>query len=82
MTDHLLRIRDGQVWNGGLPELVYYGVPALLGVLSLSFLWRAVRKGRKLLVGLLELLGHLAVGFLIYAAVLLYYVVGAGIDSL
>lgn len=82
LIDHLLRIQDGHVEDGGLPEIVYYGVPTLLGFVSLWFLTLAARKYKHLVIGLLEVSGHLAMGFVIYAFVLLYYVVGTGIDSL
>ena len=80
--DHALRIRDGVVQSGGIPEVVYYGVPVILGLLATGCLWRAVRKNQKMAWGILEATGHLVVGFMLYAIALLYYVTGTGIDSL
>jgi len=80
--DHLLRMRDGQVQDGGLSDRVYYGVPLLLGAVSTYCLSHAVRKYRKIFLGVLEALGHLAVGTVLYFIALLLYVVGTGIDSL
>ncbi len=82
VTDYRLRIRDGQVCDGGFPEPVYYGAALFLGLLSLACIWRGARKRPQRWIRLFEALGHLSLGFLVYAAALLCYVVGTGIDSL
>lgn len=82
VIDRLDRMRDGRVQDGGLPEVIYYGVPVLLSVVSVYCLSYAVRKYQKVYLGVLEALAHLVVGAAVYCLAVLVYVVGTGIDSL
>ena len=82
LVDHYVRIESGVAPRGGLPEVVYYGVPILLCIASSCLLWRATKKYRRTLVRILEVVGHLAFGSVAYLFALLWYVTGTGIDSL
>lgn len=82
VIDHVLRISDGDVHNGGVPEQLCYGVTAALAIGALVLLWRAVRRRDKWYWSFLEFFAHLILGYIICGFVLLYYIVGTGIDSL
>ena len=80
--DHLLRIQDGNIRTGGIPELLWSLIQIALAVVALSIAYIATKPlhvfwKRAVMVGVQAI-----VGFLIYVFVGLYYVVATGIDSL
>ena len=80
--DHFLRTREGRISAGGLPELVWFGIPILLGAASAWLAWRATQSLRSTWRRAAIVSGQLVVGFIIYSAACLGYVVQSGIDSL
>ena len=81
-VDHYMRIESGWALHGGLPEIVYYGVPALLSLVSVFLLWRATSTYKKPALRIVELVAHLVAGSAVYLFALLLYVTETGIDSL
>ena len=77
-----MRVANGWAPMSGISEYLYYGVPLTLGCAAIGLLWRATRHYKKWYLRLLELCGHVCVGFAAYAYILLVYVTGTGIDSL
>jgi len=82
LVDHHLRMRDGVIWNGGIPYRLQMGMALLLGCLSVCLLWRAVKKYQNRILGILEIIGHVIVGYVLMCVMLLYYVLETEIDSL
>ncbi len=80
--DHCLRMRDGNVTTGGIPEPLWFGMQILLGITSAWLAWIATETLRTTWRRAALVSVQLIVGFLIYAALGLAYVVGSGIDSL
>lgn len=82
LVDYLLRSQDGNIRTGGIPETLWFLMQIFLGAVSvwLAFLGTSslVRLWKRLLVLAVELL----VGFAVYIFMVLFYVVGMGIDSL
>lgn len=81
-VDHLLRIQDGTIRTGGIPELLWFLIQMALCTIALWLAFVATKPlitlwKRLLLVGL-----QTCIGFVIYAFIALYYIVGTGIDSL
>ena len=80
--DHVLRVQDGNVRTGGIPELLWFLIQIAL---AFSALWLAFTGTKPLIVlwkRLLVLGIQAGIAFFLYAFIGLYYVVGTGIDSL
>ena len=80
--DHLLRIQDGNIRTGGIPEPLWFLIQIALGVFAIWLLFVATKPlitlwKRLLVVGL-----QASIGYIITVFIALYYVVGTGIDSL
>lgn len=80
--DYALRIRDGDVKSGGLPEMLWFAVQWLLAVPSAGLIWRGTRTRQLRVAAFGELAVHVAVGFVLYLWISLSYLTEAGIDSL
>jgi hypothetical protein len=81
-VDRFLRMRDGDVTTGGIPEPLWFAIPILLAVAAAFLAWQGTRPLHAVWKRLAVLSVQLVVGFVIYAAGCLWYVVGSGIDSL
>jgi hypothetical protein len=81
-ADHNLRMRDGRIWDGGIPEMLSAGMLLALGCLSVWLLWFAAKNYKHRLLGILEIIGHVIIGYALLCVILLYYTVKTGIDSL
>lgn len=81
-ADRALRMQDGYVRTGGIPELLWFFLQIVLAIAALSLAYVATKPLRRPWLRLLALSIQAALGFLLYAAISLYYVVGTGIDSL
>ena len=80
--DHILRIQDGNVRTGGIPEPLWFLIQIVLAVAALQMAYGATKSlqvfwKRALVVGI-----QAVVGFFLSVFISLYYVVGTGIDSL
>jgi hypothetical protein len=80
--DHFLRIQDGNIRTGGIPEALWFLIQITLGVVALRLLFTATKPiitlwKRLLIVGVQAIVCYIITVFLS-----LYYVVGTGIDSL
>lgn len=80
--DYGLRMRDGQIKDGGLPEMLWFAVQWILAAVAAWLVWRGTRNWKRRWVGFAELAVHIAAGFLLYVWIGLSYVLGTGIDSL
>jgi hypothetical protein len=81
-VDRFLRMRDGDVTTGGIPEPLWFAIPILLAVAAAFLAWQGTRPLHAVWKRLAVVSVQLVVGFVIYAAGCLWYVVGSGIDSL
>jgi hypothetical protein len=81
-VDRFLRMRDGDVTTGGIPETLWFAIPIVLAVAAASFAWQGTRPLQAIWKRLAVVSVQLVVGFVIYAFACLWYVVGSGIDSL
>lgn len=80
--DRWLRLADGDIQTGGMPEFVWFGSHLAVSIISLYTLakvtWReGGRLFRSVFIGVNAL-----VGFCFYLYLMLWYVTGSGIDSL
>jgi hypothetical protein len=78
--DYALRIRDGDVRTGGIPETLWFLIQIVLAAVALWLAFRATETlgswwKRLLIVGL-----QAAIAFIPYAFIGINYVCGAGID--
>jgi hypothetical protein len=82
--DYYARWRGGWLGNGGspTPDLVWFGVPLLLGVVAASLLWRATATVPKAWVRATTVVVQILIGFAVYVAACLWYVSETGLDSL
>lgn len=81
IIDHLMRLRDGDVTNGGLPSSLWNGIQLMLLIGAVALLYRGAKPlGR--VVGAVAILLQLMVGYVLYNLAFLWYVVETGIDSL
>ena len=80
--DYGLRMRDGQITSGGIPETLWFALQWVLAAGALCLIWRGTRSRTRPWLGFAELAAHAALGFLLYLWIGLYYVLGTGIDSL
>src|SRR5262245_50248821 len=76
-VDRFLRMRDGDVTTGGIPESLWFAVPTVLAIAATFLLWQATRPLRTVWKRLTVVTVQLVVGFVIYAAGCLWYVVGS-----
>jgi hypothetical protein len=80
--DRHLRMRDGDVHTGGIPEPLWFFIPIVLAFISAVMAWQGTRSLQGLWKRTVILTFQLLIGFLLYAFIGLWYVVGTGIDSL
>jgi hypothetical protein len=80
--DRFLRMRNGDVTTGGIPEPLWFAIPIVLALVSVFLAWQGTRPLHAVWKRLAVISVELVVGFVIYAGACLWYVVGSGIDSL
>jgi hypothetical protein len=78
LVDHWLRMRDGEVHDGGVGPL-QTPLVVMLGVAASAMVWRGTA-GLALPWRAVSLAGQVAAGFVLYAAAAVAYVCGTGID--
>lgn len=76
-VDYQLRARGS--W---LSDYILFGVPAIMALLAVPLLWRSTSGSRRRWMRAVIVSIHLLLGFALYCAVGLWYVVEAGIDSM
>jgi nicotinamide riboside transporter PnuC len=81
-VDRFLRVRDGDVTTGGIPEPLWFAIPMVLAAAATVLAWQGTRPLHAIWKRLAVLSIQLLAGFAIYAAGCLWYRVGSGIDSL
>jgi predicted membrane channel-forming protein YqfA (hemolysin III family) len=82
LIDYTLRTRTGDITTGGMPELVWFGLPLILAAISVLIIWRGASKWKRRWIGVTEVVAHVIVGVLVYLYGGLFYVLKTGIDSL
>ncbi|MCR6654665.1 MAG: hypothetical protein NVV63_02390 [Opitutus sp.] len=80
--DRHLRLRDGEIRTGGLPEIVWFGAHALCALIPLALVIAVVRRLESVWAKISLIAATLVIGWLLYIYILLHYVTGSGIDSL
>ena len=80
--DLTLRRKEGTIYDGGLNEVLYYGIPLVLAGLSVVLIWNGVKIYKKRIISVIEILTHLTIGYFLYILYLLNYVTYFEIDSL
>ena len=80
--DHLLRIHDGNIRTGGIPELLWFAIQIILASIALWLAYKGTESLITMWKRLLVLGLQAGIGFMLYAFIGLYYVGGTGIDSL
>ena len=64
------------------PDVVWFGVPVLLGLIGVVLLWFATAGIQRLWVRAAIIVAQAALGFFLYAAACLWYVVETGVDCM
>jgi hypothetical protein len=80
--DYRLRMRDGEISGGGVPEMLWFAVQWVLAAGAAWLVWCGARQWKRRWVSIGELSAHAGAGFLVYLWIGLWYVTGTGIDSL
>jgi len=82
LIDYILRMQDSDIRTGGIPENVWFYIQIFLAIVSVIYAYIVTNKTFRPLVriGIVSL--QLTLGFLLYLFVLLFYVLGTGIDSM
>lgn len=82
--DYYVRWRDGWLGHTGTPtpDVVWFGVPLLLAIVGVILLWRATAHLRHGWVRYAAVVVQVALGFVVYVAACLWYVIGTGVDSM
>lgn len=80
--DYLIRMRDGDIRTGGLPETLFFALQLMLATVALLMAWQATRSLEAAWKRLTVVSLQAGIGFVLYAIIGLMYVVGNGIDSL
>lgn len=80
--DYALRMADGNIRTGGIPEPGWFLVQWVLAVVALGLLYTGTNDIRPLYRRLLSVSIHAAIAFAAYLVIGFCYVVGAGVDSL
>jgi hypothetical protein len=82
--DYYMRWRDGWLSEGGLPtpDAVWFGVPILLGAIAVVFFWFATASIRRSWVRVAAIAVQALIGFVVYFAACLWYVIETGVDSM
>ena len=82
LVDYFLRIQDGNIKSGGIPELLFFTTIIALSLLAIWQLYMASIAIKSLWKQLLVLGVQVGIAFILYAFLSLFYVVGVGIDSM
>jgi hypothetical protein len=83
-SDALIRHRAGEFGHSGLPtpDVIWFGVPILLAMLAIVVLWRSTIGFRHLWLRFIVVAAQMFVGFVLYMMIMLWYVIGTGIDAM
>lgn len=80
--DHLLRRQDGIMNAGGIPEALWFLIHIALAIISMWLLFKGTISLKSIWMRLFAVFAQVAVAFVMYMFVLIYYAGGTGIDSL
>jgi len=82
-ADYYIRWRDGWLGHSGLPtpDIIWFGVPLLLGIFSVLLLWRSTAHVQRVRVRLAVVSVQAFGGFLLYMVLCLWYVISTGVDA-
>ena len=81
-VDYFLRMQDGNIRSGGLPDSVLFLISVVLAGVSVGLVFIATKPLMHIWKRLLSLVVQVVLGFVIYLFVTFNYVLGTGIDSL
>ena len=82
LIDYILRMRDANIRTGGFPEPLLFLLQAMLVLVSIFLLYQGVRSRPSLWQRVAIVSCQVAIGFVVYCFLALWYVTGTGIDSL
>ncbi|MBN1910999.1 MAG: hypothetical protein JW818_14735 [Pirellulales bacterium] len=82
--DYYVRWRDGWLDTGGSPtsDVVWFGVPIVLGMIGVPLLWRATAAFPRPWVRVIVVAIQIAVGFIVFFAANIWYVIETGVDCM
>jgi len=82
-ADYYVRWRDGWLEDGGMPtpEIVWFGVPSLLGLVAMLLLWRSTVGMKRRWQRVIVVASQAVIGLVLYGAACLWYVIATGVDS-
>jgi hypothetical protein len=82
--DFYIRWRDGWLGSTGMPtpDVIWFGVPLLLGIVAILLLWCGTASIQSPWARIGAIAAQAIVGFVIYMAASLWYVIETGVDSL
>lgn len=80
--DYLLRINSADFSYGGINELIWFGLHMVFAVVAAYFLFKGAELISNYLYKFLYFSVNIAFIFSLYVLILLFYITGAGIDSL
>jgi hypothetical protein len=82
--DYYVRWRDGWLCKGGLPtpDVVWFGIPMLLGVIAVALWWSGTAGFERWWVRVVVVALQTLACFAVYLAACVWYVVETGVDSL
>jgi len=83
-SDYYIRRRDGWLGGSGLPtpDIIWFGIPLVLGAVAIGLLWRSTINLHSPWARIAVVSVQACLGFVIYMAMCLWYVIETGIDSL
>ena len=84
LCDYGVRWRFGWLDSHGspTPDVIWFGVPFLLGAVAVLLLWRATSRFSRIWLRVTAVAAQLLIGFVAYVVMCFLYVVGTGVDCL
>jgi hypothetical protein len=80
-VDYFLRMQDGNIKEGGFSEPLWFSIQFILGLISIFFLYKGTQSRPQLWQRIATVAWQVILAFVIYFVILLFYVLGTGIDS-
>lgn len=82
LVDYIWRIQDSDIRTGGFSETIWFLIQIFLAIIALIYAYKVTEPSNKMPLRLLTVFLQFAIGFILYLFILLFYVVGTGIDSM
>ena len=82
LIDYIWRMQDSEIRTGGFPETLWFLIQLFLAIIASIYAYKVTEPSNKTSLRLLTVFLQFAIGFILYLLILLFYVVGTGIDSM